>query len=259
MLVSLWFVWIIDPYLLGAGEVSRVMSACHCCAWWKVMQSHVSLSLLFMMEGDDGLALFQVALLSLWPHSILSCFGFCWNWRSVGLPSCCCTGISANLIDVLQFKVPEDGRLCLLCPSNCFSIVSLVWSCLWLLGNCALLCMLLLKNHQLNTHVWTVYIVCDLDLRNISWKLVKVSATEYWLHFYAVVVVVPWFGEECCGLPMLSLCHATFWYICKHKRWNFSSHHHSSCTVSCEFTSVCQFVQELSYKRGTMQHETAVT
>jgi hypothetical protein len=119
MLVSLWFVWILDPYLLGAGEVSRVMSACHCCAWWKVMQSHVSLSLLFMMEGDDGLALFQVALLSLWPHSILSCFGFCWNWQSVGLPSCCCTGISTNLIDVLQFKVPEDGHLCLLCPSNC--------------------------------------------------------------------------------------------------------------------------------------------
>jgi hypothetical protein len=29
------------------------------------------------------------------------------------------------------------------------------------------------------------YIVCDLDLRNdISWKLVKVSGIEYWLHFY---------------------------------------------------------------------------
>jgi hypothetical protein len=43
-----------------------------------------------------------------------------------------------------------------LCPSNCFAIVSLLWSCLWLLGNCALLCMSLLKNHQLNTRVWTV-------------------------------------------------------------------------------------------------------
>jgi hypothetical protein len=64
MLVSLWFVWILDPYVLGAGEVSRVMSACYCCAWWKVMQSHVSLSLLFMMEGDDGLVLFQVALMT---------------------------------------------------------------------------------------------------------------------------------------------------------------------------------------------------
>lgn len=28
------------------------------------MQSHVSLSLLFMMEGDDGLVLFQVALMT---------------------------------------------------------------------------------------------------------------------------------------------------------------------------------------------------
>lgn len=183
-------------------------------SWWS-QQSHVSLSLLCMMEGDDGLVLFQVALMRLWPHSILSCFGFCWNWWSVGLPSCCYTGISANLIDVLQFNVPEDGRLLLLCPSNCFSIVSLVWSCLWLLGNCALLCMLLPKNHQLNTHVWTVYIVCNLDLRNnISWKLIT---------FLCSCGGGSMIWEECPELQMLSLCHATFLYICKHEVEFFQS------------------------------------
>lgn len=216
MLVSLWFVWILDPYLLGVGEVSRVMSACHCCAWWKVMQSHVSLSLLFMMEGDDGLALFQVALLSLWPHSILSCFGFCWNW-----PECQFTFMLLYRYFCKSHRcVADQGpRRWLIMSVVSFKLLLNCLSCVVLLVTSWQLCSSLhvaAEESPIEYSSMNSYIVCDLDLRNnISWKLVTVSATEYWLHFYAVVVVVPWFGEECCELPMLCLCHATFRMSCR--------------------------------------------